>query len=130
MTRMVAPRPSKSALLPRSGTGRTTQQPVHKEAALKPSAETRQNPHRQQPTHAPIDTRVWSTLRWTRGTRYYRVHLEQDLWSGWLLTLVNGRSGSRLGRARSKPVPSIEAALVALAHIAKRRRQRGYQLDV
>ena len=43
----------------------------------------------QQPTHAPIDTPVWSTLRWTRGTRYYGVHLEQDLWSGWLLTLVN-----------------------------------------
>ena len=83
----------------------------------------------EKPTHASVDTEVWTTLRWTRGTRYYRVHLEQDLWSGWLLTLVNGRSGSRLGRARSKPFPSIDAALVELARIAKRRRQRGYDPD-
>jgi hypothetical protein len=27
-----------------------------------------------------IDTASWITLRWTRGTRYFRVHLEQDLW--------------------------------------------------
>ncbi len=75
-----------------------------------------------------IDTRSWITLRWTRGTRYYRVHLEQDLWSAWLVTQVNGRRGTRLGRARSKPAPTIEAALLELAAIAKRRRQRGYEL--
>jgi hypothetical protein len=28
----------------------------------------------------------WLTLRWTRGTRYYRAHLEQDLWCGWVIT--------------------------------------------
>jgi hypothetical protein len=68
------------------------------------------------------------TLRWTRGTRYFRVHLEQDLWNGWLLTQVNGRTGTRLGRARATPSASIEAALLTLAAIAKRRRQRGYEL--
>lgn len=26
-----------------------------------------------------IDTANWITLRWTRGTRYFRVHLEQDM---------------------------------------------------
>jgi hypothetical protein len=66
--------------------------------------------------------------RWTRGSRYFRVHLEQDLWAGWLVTQVNGRRGSRLGRTRATPSTSIEAALLALAAIAKRRRQRGYQL--
>jgi len=75
-----------------------------------------------------IDTASWITLRWIRGTRYYRVHLEQDLWSPWLLTKVNGRVGSRLGRARSSTSPSIEAALLELAAIAQRRRQRGYEL--
>ncbi len=25
-----------------------------------------------------IDIASWITLRWVRGTRYYRVHLEQD----------------------------------------------------
>ena len=75
-----------------------------------------------------IDTRSWITLRWTRGTRYYRVHLEQDLLSDWLLTQVNGRVGSPLGRARALPAPSIESALLKLAAIAKRRRLRGYEL--
>ena len=28
-------------------------------------------------TNASFDVRSWITLRWTRGTRYYRVHLEQ-----------------------------------------------------
>jgi hypothetical protein len=77
---------------------------------------------------ASIDTASWITLRWVRGTRYYRVHLEQDLWRGWLLTQVNGPRGTRLGRARSKPTPSIETALLDLAAIAARRRQRGYEL--
>ncbi len=76
----------------------------------------------------PIDTASWITLRWVRGTRYYRVHLEQDLWRGWLVTQVNGRIGTRLGKARSVPSPSIETALSALADVAKRRRQRGYHL--
>jgi hypothetical protein len=75
-----------------------------------------------------IDTASWITLRWVRGTRYYRVHLEQDLWRNWLLTKVNGRVGTRLGRFRSHEVPSIEIALLELAAIAKRRRQRGYEL--
>ncbi|MGP0087041.1 MAG: hypothetical protein ACLP0B_25990 [Steroidobacteraceae bacterium] len=39
-----------------------------------------------------IDTASWITLRWIRGTPYYRVHLEQDLCSEWLLTKFNGRS--------------------------------------
>jgi hypothetical protein len=75
-----------------------------------------------------IDVSSWITLRWVRGTRYYRVHLEQDLWRNWLLTQVNGRIGTRLGRARSKPAPSIENALFDLAAIATRRRKRGYEL--
>jgi len=75
------------------------------------------------------DTGAWLTLRWTRGTRYYRVHLEQDLWNHWLLTQVNGRIGSPLGRARALPAPSLEAALMNLTGVAKRRRQRGYQLS-
>jgi hypothetical protein len=86
---------------------------------------TAMNRHNSSPR---IDTACWITLRWTRGTRYYCVHLEQDLWRNWLLTQVNGRIGARLGRARMKPTPSIESALLDLAAIAARRRQRGYEL--
>jgi hypothetical protein len=32
-----------------------------------------------QRSRTAIDTTSWITLRWTRGTRYYRLHLEQDL---------------------------------------------------
>jgi hypothetical protein len=81
-----------------------------------------------QNSGAAFDTASWLTLRWVRGTRYYRVHLEQDLWNGWTLTQVNGRAGTRLGRIRVAPAPSIESALLRLAAIAKRRRLRGYEL--
>ena len=74
------------------------------------------------------ETTAWMTLRWIRGTRYVRAHLEQDLWSAWLVTHVNGRVGSPLGRVRTRPSPSLEGALLELTAIAKRRRQRGYAL--
>lgn len=28
----------------------------------------------------------WIRIRWEKGTRYYEVHLHQDLWGEWLLT--------------------------------------------
>jgi hypothetical protein len=71
----------------------------------------------------------WLTLRWTRGTRYYRAHLEQDLWLEWVITRVNGRRGTSFGRARTHLQPSLSAALTNLAAIAERREQRGYQLN-
>jgi hypothetical protein len=84
----------------------------------------------RRPTAAvSFDTSAWITLRWTRGTRYFRAHLEQDLWHSWTVTHVNGRINSTLGRARSLPAPTIESALLQLAAIAKRRRQRGYTLN-
>ena len=56
--------------------------------------------------------------RWTRETRYYQVFLEQDLWAGWILTQVNGRHRSPMGPARAKPPPSIQPALLVLAHLS------------
>jgi hypothetical protein len=84
----------------------------------------------RRPNATPIsfDTGAWITLRWTRGTRYFRAHVEQDLWNTWIVTHVNGRISSPLGRVRSLPAPTIESALLQLAAIAKRRRQRGYTL--
>jgi predicted DNA-binding WGR domain protein len=81
-----------------------------------------------QSSHHTVDIASWVTLRWTRGTRYRRAHLEQDLWLGWSLTLVHGRIGTRLGRARASSSRSLEAALAELATVTKRRRQRGYEL--
>jgi hypothetical protein len=86
------------------------------------------NPRRLTDKPVSFDTHAWITLRWTRGSRYFRAHLVQDLWSGWVVTHVNGRMNSSLGRARSFPAPTIELALMRLAAIAKRRRRRGYTL--
>lgn len=76
--------------------------------------------------NAPLACTQWLTLR---CTRYYRAHLEQDLWRDWVITQVNGRRGSSLGRARTHPQPSPAAALTNLAAIAQRREKRGYELS-
>lgn len=81
-----------------------------------------------QSSHHTVDIASWITLRWTRGTRYYHAHSEQELWHGWSLTLVHGRIGTRLGRARASSSPSPETALTELAASTKRRRQLRYEL--
>jgi hypothetical protein len=44
-----------------------------------------------------VNVSTWLSLRFERGTRYYQLHLEQDLWGAWILTRVNGQRNSRLG---------------------------------
>jgi len=75
-----------------------------------------------------VDTSSWVALRWERGNRYYRTHLEQDLWGHWTLTRVVGRKGARRGRYMTSWVASLQDGLIALGAIAKRRRERGYRL--
>ena len=48
----------------------------------------------------------------------------------WVVTHVNLRLNSPLGRARSTPALELEAALFELAAIAERHRQRRYQLTI
>ena len=80
--------------------------------------------------HCPssFDTSSWVAVRWERGNRYYRTHLEQDLWGHWTLTRVVGRKGARHGRFMTSWVASLESGLMTLGAIAKRRRERGYRL--
>jgi hypothetical protein len=75
-----------------------------------------------------INVATWLSLRFERDTRYYQIHLEQDLWGAWILTRVNGRRNSRLGRTLMTWPSSFESGLSALAESAKRRRLRGYFL--
>jgi hypothetical protein len=75
-----------------------------------------------------INVSTWLSLRFERGTRYYQLHLEQDLCGSWILTRVNGRRNSRLGRALMTWPHSFDSGLSALAESAKRRRLRGYTL--
>ena len=80
--------------------------------------------------HCPssFDTSSWVALRWERGNRYYRTHLEQDLWGHWILTRVVGRSGASRGRYMTSWVASLQDGLITLGAIGKRRRERGYRL--
>jgi hypothetical protein len=52
-----------------------------------------------------------------RGTLTFTLNgALQTLWSAWVITSVNGRSGTPLGRARCQPASTIAAALLNLAH--------------
>lgn len=68
----------------------------------------------------------WVKVRWTKGSRYYEVHLHQDLWEQWVLTRVWGRRGSALGQVRNMPCDSYEDGLAWLEQVERRRVQRGY----
>ncbi|NEV65018.1 WGR domain-containing protein [Thiorhodococcus minor] len=60
--------------------------------------------------------------------RYYLVDLVQDLLGDWTLVLCWGALGSGRGQMRVTVVPSKSAGLDQMEIIAKRRRQRGYEL--
>jgi predicted DNA-binding WGR domain protein len=70
----------------------------------------------------------WISLRWERGTRYYEVHLHQDLWGDWVLTQVWGRRGTELGRMVHTPCASHEEGCERLAAVRDRREYRGYKV--
>lgn len=61
-----------------------------------------------------LETSKWVTMRFERGTRYYRLHLEQDLWGVWCITRVNGKRDSKLGRLVSVCPGSFQDALELL----------------
>lgn len=61
--------------------------------------------------------------------RYYLVDLVEDLLGDWTLVLCWGALGSGRGQMRVMVVPSRSAGLEQMETIAKRRRQRGYQLE-
>jgi hypothetical protein len=68
------------------------------------------------------------SLCWERGTRYYEVHLHQDLWGDWVLTQVWGRRGTELGWMVHTPCASHEEGCERLAAVQVRREQRGYKV--
>jgi len=76
---------------------------------------------------APFETSRWITVRFECGPRYYRLHLEQDLWGAWCLTRVSGRRNTRLGRALTTWPGAYSEALARLGASAGRRREGDYQ---
>ena len=68
----------------------------------------------------------WIQQRWEKGTRYYEVYLQQDLWGDWVLTRVWGGRGTALGQVRNMPCAGYGDGLTILDEVRKRRKQRGY----
>ena len=56
----------------------------------------------------------WLASRWERDTRYYELHLRQDLFGDWVLTRVWGGKGTALGQIKHE-LCEVYAAGVALA---------------
>lgn len=75
----------------------------------------------------------WFELGFIRGpaagpTRFYRLHVEQDLWGEWTLTRVHGRSNSRLGRTTTVWHGPRDQLIKPLLTLIERRHRRHYRL--
>ena len=57
--------------------------------------------------------------RFERGTRYYELHLQQDLWGGWEIQRIFGRSKSKHGRVIPPPPPPPPPPLPNLEELKK-----------
>jgi len=68
----------------------------------------------------------WVRARWEKDTRYYEIHLHQDLWGDWVLTQVWGQRGAALGRIKNVPCTSYEDGITKLDEVRKKRKQRNY----
>lgn len=66
--------------------------------------------------------------RWERGSRYYILHLNQDLFGQWQLTRVWGQRGAALGRISHAPAASFLAAKILFEQACRRRARKGYRL--
>lgn len=62
-----------------------------------------------------------------KDTRYYQITLARDLLGDWVVTRINGRRGSRLGRIRNIPVASVRDGRALIEETARLRIAHGYQ---
>ena len=67
--------------------------------------------------------------RFEKGTRYYTVILDKDLFDDWVITIANGRIGTKLGRVRKIAFTCLEDAFGQFENTTKIRIKRGYQLE-
>ncbi|MEJ1343166.1 MAG: WGR domain-containing protein [Candidatus Sedimenticola sp. (ex Thyasira tokunagai)] len=63
---------------------------------------------------------------WNKGTRYYSVRLERDLFGAWVVIRTWGRIGTSMGRIRTDPASSFEEGLSQIEAIEKNRVSHGY----
>ena len=66
--------------------------------------------------------------RFEKGTRYYTIILDRDLFDDWVITIVNGRINTKLGRIRKLAFSNIVDANIKFYSITKTRVNRKYSL--
>lgn len=71
---------------------------------------------------------IFKSTRFEKGTRYYTVILDKDLFDDWVITIANGRIGTKLGRVRKIAFTCFDDALGQFENTTKTRIKRGYQL--
>lgn len=69
---------------------------------------------------------VFQFVRFEKSTRYYSIILEQDLFKDWVITIVNGRINTKLGRIRKLAFSNIHDAREKFNGIINFRTKRGY----
>lgn len=67
-------------------------------------------------------------MRWETTTRYYIVRLQVNLFRDWEVMLTWGGKGTNCGRVQVHPVETYEQGMHRIKQVARRRRQRGYNL--
>lgn len=77
----------------------------------------------------PLPVTAPTRLRFVSPTRIYIALLTVDLLGDWIVTQAWCGRDSNRGGGRTTVVASEEKGLALLEAIAKRRRQRGYQLQ-
>ena len=72
---------------------------------------------------------AFKLARFEKGTRYYTVILDKDLFDDWVISIANGRIGTKLGRVRTIAFPCFEDACNQFQVTMKNRAKRGYLLE-
>ena len=72
---------------------------------------------------------IFQSARFEKGTRYYTVILDKDLFDDWVIIIANGRIGTKLGRIRTIAFPCFVDACDKFQVTIKNRAKRGYFLE-
>jgi predicted DNA-binding WGR domain protein len=71
----------------------------------------------------------YHVARFEKGTRYYTVILDKDLFDDWVIIIANGRIGTKLGRIRTIAFSCFVDACGKFQATIKNRAKRGYLLE-
>jgi predicted DNA-binding WGR domain protein len=66
-------------------------------------------------------------VRWEQGSRYYIVHLHEDLWGALCVTRAWGARGAPQGQVRHQTCASRAEAAAVLWRLRRQRNARGYR---